>query len=352
MKRKYIIGLQVLFWVLMLVNTVYRSFTIGLLSNFKKPAFSSYNFIKYFSIEAVYQLLPVFLFYSTSLAIAPQIFVRKNYNKATIYSLLVLLTMCGLRYVAEYYFFIPVFGFDNYNGRPLSFIHFTSNVFLYYFPTYFVYGLIYFFIINWYRNRQQQQTLQKEKATAELALLRSQVNPHFLFNSINDIYSLTCQRSELAPAALLKLSDILRYMLKEDKGDTTLLQNEITYLENVIELQQISAKGQAYINMNIEGYIGGQQISNLLLIAFVENAFKHGILNDPEEPVLINMVVSSSELKFEVKNKKNNYQKDKTGGIGLNNVRRRLTLIYPEKHILTITDRDGYYTVNLILQFI
>jgi two-component system, LytTR family, sensor kinase len=141
-------------------------------------------------------------------------------------------------------------------------------------------------------------------------------------------------------------------MLREGKEDAMLLQNEIKYLENVIELQRISAKGNAYINFNIEGYIGSQKIATLLLIAFVENAFKHGILTNPDNPVNINLQATPDAIYFSVENKKNRDEKDKTGGIGLNNVRRRLELIYPGTHNLTIEDKDEFYTVNLELQLL
>jgi LytS/YehU family sensor histidine kinase len=235
-------------------------------------------------------------------------------------------------------------------GHAVSAQFYINNVFYYYFPAYFIYGIIYFFAENWYRTKQREQELQKEQAAAELIFLRSQVNPHFLFNSINDIYSLTYQQSAQAPVALLKLSEILRYMLREGKDDFMLLQSEIKYLENVIELQRISAKGNAYIDFTVEGYVGNQKIATLLFIAFIENAFKHGILADPENPVKITLLATNDKVQLEVRNKKNDDQKDKTGGIGLQNVRRRLLLIYPDKHSLVINDDAGYYTVNLELQ--
>lgn len=124
------------------------------------------------------------------------------------------------------------------------------------------------------------------------------------------------------------------------------------YLENVVELQRISTKGAACINFSIEGYIGGQQIATLLLIAFVENAFKHGLLSEPENPVDIHLFATDAAVKFSVHNKKNRHQKDKTPGIGLSNVRRRLELMYPGRHSLIIDDAPEFYTVTLTLQLL
>lgn len=160
------------------------------------------------------------------------------------------------RYFMEFGLFKPLLGFDNYRGNHVLVSYYVNNIFSYYFPRYFVYGLMYFFVESWYNNQKRQQELQKEKATAELTFLRSQINPHFLFNTINDIYSLSYQQSDKAPTALLKLSEILRYMLREGKEDKVPLQSEIKYLENVVELQQISSKDTACINFTVEGYVG------------------------------------------------------------------------------------------------
>jgi len=352
MKRKYVILLHVAFWVLLLGSNLWNSIGRGILSGHKSQAIDLSLFFRYLAMEAGFLLIPVMCFYSAYLLVAPQLIVKKNYLKAGMLAVLTYVFVTGFRYVMEYYFFIPVLNFDNYNGHPYALNRYLVNVFFVYFPGYFVYGLVYFFIEDWYKTRHRRQEFEKEKAAAELTFLRSQLNPHFLFNSINDIYSLTYQQSELAPAALLKLSEILRYMLCEGREDTMPIQSEIKYLENVIELQRISTKGTACITFNIEGYIGNQKIAMLLLIAFVENAFKHGVLTDPDTPVEISLMATNEEINFKVHNKKNRDQKDKTSGIGLNNVSRRLILMYPDKHNLIIDDQAEFYTVNLRLQLI
>lgn len=324
----------------------------GILSGHQSQPVDLQLFVRYLMMEIGFLLIPLFCFYSAYLLVAPQLIIKKSYARAALLAVCTYAFVTAFRYVIEYYFFIPVLNFDNYKGHPYSVSRYLINVFFVYFPSYFVYGLVYFFIEAWYKTRHRQQELEKEKAAAELTFLRSQLNPHFLFNSINDIYSLTYQQSEQAPAALLKLSDILRYMLREGREDTMPIQSEIKYLENVIELQRISTKGAACINFNIEGYIGNQKIATLLLIAFVENAFKHGVLADPENPVEINLQATHEEINFKVHNKKNRDQKDKTAGIGLKNVQRRLALIYPDKHNLTIEDQPEFYTVNLKLHLI
>jgi len=339
MKRRQLIVLHIVFWGLLFISNIWSSYSRGL-----SP------FVKVLIIEAGYFTIPITCFYSSYLFVAPQLFVKKRYLRALLYALLTLMAIVILRYVLEYYFFKPVLGFDNYKGHPWPVGDYIENVFFYYFPRYFIYGLMYFFAESWYKTRHLQQQIEKERSAAELAFLRSQVNPHFLFNSINDIYSLTYQKSEQAPAALLKLSDILRYMLREDGDSFTPLIGEIGYVENVIDLQRISAKGGAFINFKVEGPVENQKVASLIFIPFAENAFKHGVLNDAENPVEIALTISAENICFAVSNKKSPYQKDHTGGIGLNNVKRRLELLYPGKHELAIDDKEDFYTVKLNLQ--
>ena len=334
----------------MLATDLWSAYSYSIFLSHKGEVRDSYYFLKSFVIGLSYLTIPITCSYMAYLLVGPQLFEKKKYVPTAIFTILTLVIAVTLRYSLEYYFFLPVFGFDNYKGHPWPFYDFVSNVFFYYFPRYFIYGLMYFFAENWYKSKHLQQRLQKERSVAELAFLRSQVNPHFLFNTINDIYSLVYQKSDQAPVALLKLSDILRYMLREGAGDMTSLKQEVKYLENLIELQQISAKGNVYIDFKVEGYIGEQNIASVLLISFVENAFKHGILTDPENPVQIHLTVSRDRSEFTVINKKNTYQKDKTSGIGLNNVLRRLELLYPGKHQLDINDQNGIFSVNLKLK--
>ena len=121
-------------------------------------------------------------------------------------------------------------------------------------------------------------------------------------------------------------------------------------METLIKLHLISAKGNAYIQMDAEGALGEYSVASLLFVSFVENAFKHGILNDPLNPVGIKLTTGDGSISFSVSNKKNQDQKDKTGGIGLNNVRRRLELMYPDRHQLKIIDNEEHYNVNLLLK--
>jgi two-component system LytT family sensor kinase len=348
--RKTIIFIHIGFWLLFFISNTWPAYQYNIFSHAKNDPSGLPLFIKTLIIETGYLTIPITCFYIASNFVGPFLFVKRQYTAAALITILTVVVATTLRYLLEYYFFLPILGFDNYNGHAWSLYDFTSNVFFYYFPRYFVYGLLYFFARNWYISKRMQQELEKEKATAELRLLKSQLNPHFLFNSINDIYSLSYRESKQTPIALLKLSDILRYMLHEGVYETVPLKQEVEYLESLVELQRISAKGDIYIEFEVEGYVGEQQIAPMLFISFVENAFKHGVLNAPTDPAKIRLIANSDNLEFTVRNKKNHYEKDKTGGIGLNNVRRRLELIYPGKHQLDIANEQEIFDINLKLK--
>lgn len=205
------------------------------------------------------------------------------------------------------------------------------------------------FSVDWFLNEKVNKNLENEKLVAELAFLRSQINPHFLFNSLNNIYSLAYQKSDRAPEAIMKLAEIMRYMLQESNEPLVKLSREIRYLENYIELQKLRFKGEAYIDLTITGDYAEQEIAPLILISFVENAFKHGVASEPKNPINVTICISHHRLLFEISNKKSLFNKDVSSGIGLNNVRRRLDLLYPGNYELKVDESDLMYFCQLSL---
>jgi two-component sensor histidine kinase len=209
---------------------------------------------------------------------------------------------------------------------------------------------VYKFTVDWFFNEREKTELEKQSLTAELAFLKSQINPHFLFNSLNNIYSLAYQKSDATPDAILKLSEIMRYMLYESNDNRVDLEKEIAYLKSFIELQKLRFKGNAFVVLEVEGQIANQKIVPLILISFVENAFKHGLATDKENPIHINISVFEDNMLFTIKNKKSNSShKDQTGGIGMINVVRRLDLTYPEKYKLSVENKENDYFSELYL---
>jgi LytS/YehU family sensor histidine kinase len=191
-----------------------------------------------------------------------------------------------------------------------------------------------------------------ERQSGELALLRSQINPHFLFNTLNNIYSLVYKKSEDAPEAVMKMSSIMRYMLYDATTDKVLLEKEIEYLKSFIELEKLRLRHKDFVDLNISGNVEGHTIAPMLLIPFVENAFKHGSRNVSTSGIKINLSVEPDQIRFVVRNylRKNTIiNEDQVGGIGLSNIRRRLNLLYPGKHQLEISSREDLFNVQLIL---
>jgi LytS/YehU family sensor histidine kinase len=190
--------------------------------------------------------------------------------------------------------------------------------------------------------QKNEASLKQESIKAELAFLRSQVSPHFLFNSLNNIYSLSYRKSDKAPDAILKLSELTRYMLYEQL-DFIPLEKEWDYIQNFISLQQLRYESALNIDIDFNNSNQKAQIAPYLLIPFVENAFKHGRVQDDSFPLKISLESNEKQISFEVKNRISSQQKDKDGGIGLENVRRRLALLYPGKHQLLINkDADSF----------
>jgi two-component system LytT family sensor kinase len=219
---------------------------------------------------------------------------------------------------------------------------FTTTVFLFL-------SAVLKFTVDWFLNERVQRDLENQRLSAELSFLKSQINPHFLFNSLNSIYSLAYQKSDTTPEAILKLSEIMRYMLYECNDNKVELTKELQYLQNYIDLQKIRFGNKAFIDFEVTGEVTNQHIVPLLLISFIENAFKHGIANDALAPIKLKINLEDGHLYFFIQNKKHTHNRDSSGGIGLANVRRRLDLLYPGKYNLDIRDEADTYTCQLSL---
>ncbi|MBK7097181.1 MAG: sensor histidine kinase [Sphingobacteriales bacterium] len=218
---------------------------------------------------------------------------------------------------------------------------------------YLLLGLGFAYMKDWFIKDRRTQILEKEKIQAELALLRYQLNPHFLFNTINNIYYLALIKSDKTPDAILKISDMLRYVLNE-KDDQVALEKEINYLYEFIELQKFRFPDQI-INFysNFIDDISNYQLAPLLLITFIENAFKHGNPGTIEYPITIYLSIIENQLDYTVTNQINhNISKDIITGIGLTNLKRRLLLLYPNRHELSITQVENIYTAHLKIKLI
>ncbi|CAH1001393.1 hypothetical protein LEM8419_02296 [Neolewinella maritima] len=193
---------------------------------------------------------------------------------------------------------------------------------------------------------------QREQVTTELKFLKSQVNPHFLFNTLNNIYTLTLLKDEQAPGSLLQLSGMLRYMLYEAEAATVPLRREIAYIRDFVQLQALKDSRGQNVRVDLDESRPDLPIAPLLLIPFVENAFKHSHLEGPLGFIDVQLRTTAREIVLLVNNSlpTGPVTADRQGGIGLDNVRKRLALLYPERHTLAIERTATTHTVTLKLQ--
>jgi two-component system LytT family sensor kinase len=215
-----------------------------------------------------------------------------------------------------------------------------------------VVAFAYRLLLTWFQHEKIKNELETQKLQAELSYLRMQVNPHFLFNALNNIYSLAVtENSERTSSSILQLSELMRYILYEieDAENKVSLTKEIHYLNNYIELEKLRHAGEIYINFSIEGSIENKRIAPLLIFPLVENAFKHGVLTDVNKPVILDIKIIGPRIQFSIVNFNNDYKKDKSGGIGIKNVKKRLDLVYGDKYTMTIDHTKEKHIVNLNL---
>ena len=202
---------------------------------------------------------------------------------------------------------------------------------------------------KWYKENEQKQEMQKQKLSIELEILKSQVHPHFLFNTLNNLYSLTLVQSEKASTVVANLSDLLRYMLYECNSAEVSLDKEIKIIKKYVELEKLRYGDRIDVSMSTNGNADQLLIAPLLLIPFVENSFKHG-LSDQLEQCWVNLYfhLDGNVLFFNLSNssKKDNVSKH-DGGIGLKNIQKRLDLIYKDRYDLQLIEEDEIFTVRL-----
>ncbi len=201
--------------------------------------------------------------------------------------------------------------------------------------------------------RIQRENSEKEKLQRELELnyLKEQVNPHFLFNSLNSIYALSRQQSSETPEVVMQLSELMRYQLESAKKDFVSLKEELEFIENYLLLEEKRLSKRCTIEFQIEGELSNYKIAPMLLIPFVENAIKHGAQATNEQSTIeVNASVKNTKLHVHVVNSKHNtVAKSTRKGMGLENVKRRLNLLYRNAHVLEINDMEKEYHVNLTI---
>lgn len=210
-------------------------------------------------------------------------------------------------------------------------------------------------VSDWIRHMREKQELENETMQSELRFLKSQINPHFLFNTLNNLYALTLKKSDSAPDIVIKLSEMMRYMLYECNEKRVFLSNEVNYIQNYLDLEKLRQGKNIEINFVVEGNVGSQKIAPLMFTPFLENSFKHGLSNHISKGfVNIHLKAGENSVHFHIENSKPETKPvqihPRSGGIGLVNLKRRLELVYPNKYKLHLEDKPNTYVVTMDIE--
>lgn len=285
----------------------------------------------------------VIFFYLNAWVFIPKMIYKKKFFKYTLYILGVFIFMFTSRYIFERVILKSLHPLDL---RPT--ILFTFFIFF----TVLSASTAFQMIVDKLRQERKNSAKENENLKTELSLLRSQVSPHFMFNVLNNMVSLARKKSDVLEPSLIKLSSLMRYMLYEADEEKVPLQREAEYLQSYIDLQQQRFGKNVVINVSLEAANSNYEIEPMLLIPFVENAFKHGTGLITDARIDVNLSTRPGMLFFSVRNKYNETSseiKDKTSGIGLANVKRRLNLLYGDNYVLHIEKKDDWFIVSLQL---
>lgn len=333
--KRFTIAIHTLVWLLLLVIPYV---TTDQIFNSLDPSSN----IKYLFLCLILSTVLILIFYFNYFFLIPKYLLTEKY---LLYFLFLLLAI-----TAVFLVFGVIFSFSDFNVEALNKTNPTIEKII---PVIIVNAILLWLLsivssILWTIYNRLKQT-ETEKLTAQIASLKSQINPHFLFNTLNNIYATAIDTSPKAAEMVDKLSEMMRYTMKDNQKDFVLLEDEINYIDNFIELQKIRLDR----NVKLEYYslenIPAMQIAPMLLIPFIENTFKHGVNSEQKSHIKISMTMNKTEFQLSVVNNKVNVQREisERSGLGIENTKHRLHLIYPSKHLLVINDTEKEFSVSL-----
>ncbi len=312
------------------------------------------DYARQFEIQMADALVQIPVVYFALYFLMPRFLFKGYYGQFFVYLVLLILVGSTLVWLDYLYIHRPIFWPEDTSQIPIinigKILKYTTKIY----PVVALAMVIKWFKY-WYIQQKSNQQLAREKLQAELNFLRAQVHPHFLFNTLNNLYALTLKQSKEASEVVLRLSDLLDYMLYEGNAESVPLSKEIKLVEDYISLEKIRYGDRLEVSLDVRGETSNKMIAPLLILPFVENCFKHGVseeLNQSWVSIDINTKEKNLTLKVENSKSKNGIQEDRfeyKQGIGLKNVKRRLELLYPESHDLNILDSEESYLVVLKL---
>ena len=336
MKRSTEIVVHIIFWLLYVINII-LTLDSKYLENF---GIQSIIFK-----QATFFIIIIGIFYFNYLYLIPKYLSKRKYWSYfsmvfAVISVIILIYLLQAR-ISDWYLKSGDFYFDD-RLKAVPYLLFQTMFYL-------LVSTGAKFTLDWFNNLKFKDELEREKNLSEIKLLKSQISPHFLFNTLNNLYSLVQRKSDSAPEAVLMLSDLMRYMLKENSKEKIELVKEISYVKSFIELQRLRLSNPEIVTSDIMIDDAQAQISPMLLIPFVENTFKHADITSPDAFIYFKLELIKDSLFFTVDNHVGQRNKDETTGVGLRNVKRRLDLLYPGSHKLNIKNKDNKFHVTLEL---
>ncbi|NJO01699.1 MAG: histidine kinase, partial [Bacteroidia bacterium] len=310
-------------------------------------------YLREFAMLAVQIPVAIGVVYLNLYGLIPRYLHQKDYPAYALYLGLAMIVAGGLQRIISYYIIDPYYFPQTLSWSllsPYKIIKYAVGLNTVVFFTSIIKILQY-----WYADQQMAQQMTQEKLEAELKFLKGQIHPHFLFNTLNNLYALTLQKSDCAPEVVLKLSELMDYMLYQTNARLVTLKQEITYLKNYISLEKIRYGERVDIGFHVSGDLHAHRIAPLLLLPFIENSFKHGVSSELDKAwVSIDLTLRDNTLIYKVENSRSNQpvkhsRRDYAEGIGLDNLKRRLALIYKEGYDLKIFDEETTFLAVLKL---
>jgi uncharacterized protein YpmS len=335
--KRLAIAVHVLVWVLLLVIPYVSTDQI----------FSSLDpesDTKYLLLCFVLSAVLLIIFYFNYFLLIPRYLLTKKYWRYCLFLLLAI--------VIAFLLLSTTFLLSDFNPETLARKHPASEKII---PVIIINALSLWLLaivssILWTVYNRLKQT-ESEKLSAQIASLKSQINPHFLFNTLNNIYATAIDDSPKAADMVDKLSEMMRYTMKDIQQDFVLLEDEINYISNFIELQKIRLDRSVRLEYHSLENIPPLKIAPMLLIPFIENAFKHGVNSEQKSRIKVEITMNNNEIQLKVLNNKVNVQRDisERSGLGIENTKHRLNLIYPSKNLLVINDSEKEFFVSLYI---
>lgn len=301
----------------------------------------------------VNNIFMVIAFYVNLLVLMPRFFNKKRWLYYALFTSLFILASFWLHDLSRG--LEGLFGssrpFNAYRPRPRGGFEFRQFSFLYTLGLIWAVSMVYHLLGQLQASRRHAEQVKASALQAELSFLKAQINPHFLFNTLNNIYALTLKQSEDAPKAVMKLSNLMRQFTDDTSVEFVPLDEELHFIRDYVELQQLRLSEKTTINCNLTESEKPLRIAPRLLIPFIDNAFKYGVSNRTVSSIDIDLHVEGNTLHFSVRNAihANNAERQASSGIGLENVKRRLELLYEGRHTLTQEQTDAHYHLKLTL---